>query len=34
MLMHIVMFKLKDRRAEEVAKARNKLMGLAGRVPQ
>jgi hypothetical protein len=34
MLMHIVMFKLKDRRPEEVAKARNKLMGLAGRVPQ
>lgn len=34
MLVHIVLFKLKDRRPEEVAKAQKKLMGLAGRVPQ
>jgi hypothetical protein len=34
MIMHIVLFKLKDRRVEEVAKAREKLMELAGRVPQ
>jgi len=34
MLKHIVLFKLKDRRPEEVAKAREKLMELAGRVPQ
>jgi len=34
MIMHIVLFKLKDRRPEEVAKARKKLMELAGRVPQ
>jgi hypothetical protein len=34
MIMHIVLFKLKDRRPEEVAKAREKLMELAGRVPQ
>ena len=34
MLMHIVLFKLKDRRAEKVAKAREKLLTLAGRVPQ
>ncbi|MDH4266048.1 MAG: Dabb family protein [Deltaproteobacteria bacterium] len=34
MIMHIVLFKLKDRRPEEVTKAREKLMELAGRVPQ
>ena len=34
MIMHIVLFKLKDRRPEEVAKARKKLLELAGRVPQ
>ncbi|MGA2959810.1 MAG: Dabb family protein [Thermodesulfobacteriota bacterium] len=34
MIMHIVLFKLKDRRPEEVAKGRKKLMELAGRVPQ
>ena len=34
MIMHIVLFKLKDRRPEDVAKARKKLMELAGRVPQ
>ena len=34
MIMHIVMFKLKDRRPQDVAKAREKLMELAGRVPQ
>ena len=34
MIMHIVLFKLKDRRPEEIAKARKKLMELAGRVPQ
>ena len=34
MLMHLVLFKLKDRRPEGVAKARNKIMELAGRVPQ
>jgi hypothetical protein len=33
MLMHIALFKLKDRRPEEVAKAREKLMEL-GRMPQ
>ena len=34
MLMHIVLFKLKDRRPEKVVKAREKLLRLAGRVPQ
>jgi len=34
MIMHIVLFKLKDRRGEEVAKAREKIMELAGRVDQ
>jgi hypothetical protein len=34
MLMHIVLFKLKDRRPEEVTKAQKKLRELAGRVPQ
>ena len=34
MITHIVLFKLKDRRPEEIAKARKKLMELAGRVPQ
>jgi hypothetical protein len=34
MLMHIVLFKLKNRRPEEVVKAREKLLSLSGRVPQ
>ena len=34
MIMHIILFKLKDRRPEEIAKGRKKLMELAGRVPQ
>jgi hypothetical protein len=34
MITHIVLFKLKDRRPEEITKARKKLMELAGRVPQ
>ncbi len=34
MITHIVLFKLKDRRPEEIAKGRKKLMELAGRVPQ
>jgi hypothetical protein len=33
MIMHIVLFKLKDRRPQDVAKAREKLMELADRVP-
>jgi hypothetical protein len=34
MITHIVLFKLKDRRPEEIAKGRKKLMELAGRIPQ
>lgn len=34
MLTHIVLFKLKDTSAESIDKAKNVLLGMAGKVPQ
>ncbi len=34
MITHIVLFKLKDRSAESVEKARDVLLGMKGKIPQ